>query len=176
MPSATYNGQAMTLLGGIGDGFTNDEAFMYVFSLIAPPTGSHNVDITWPEPVGWIASALSFNSVNQSSALRALNTNQGNDDSPIVQVASALDELIVDGVFAFSRTFAPGAGQTQRWLEEGAAANAAGSTEPGNSLVDMSWSMNSSQFWGMAAVAIKPKLDLLNIPSVFHHFLRNLHQ
>ncbi|HEX9895911.1 MAG TPA: hypothetical protein VGA78_18410, partial [Gemmatimonadales bacterium] len=160
--SVNYNGVALT---SVGTATSVDDARVEIWRLIAPPTGTYNVIITFSAPLRRAATVgvMTFTGVHQTTPLGtfASATGQAPTTEPSVNVTSASGELVFDTVACESCTsLTVGAGQTQRWnLQELSGAPAtlgAGSTEAGAASVTMSWTRGSDDHWAIGAVSIKP--------------------
>lgn len=153
----TYNGVALTAVPS--GATTNGQYWITAYYLIAPDTGTHDIVVTVSGNVfDFGAGAISYNDVHQTVPLGTAVTATGTSTTPTVDVSSAADELVDDGlVIIHSGTLSVGAGQTQRWNAiAGGFIKYAGSTEGGAASTTMSWSNSSSQAWAIVAVPIKP--------------------
>ena len=154
----TYNGVALTAVPG--GATTNGQCWITAYYLIAPDTGTHDIVVTVAGNVFDLgAGAISYNDVHQTVPLGTAVTATGTGTTPTVDVSSAADELVDDGlVIIHDGTLSVGAGQTQRWnaIATFGFIKYAGSTEVGAASTTMSWSNSSSQTWAIVAVPIKP--------------------
>ena len=160
--SVTYNGTGLDPEGSVANG---DDARVEIWSLIAPPSGTHDVVITFSAPLqrAAVVGVMTFTGVHQTTPLGTFVSNTGSPVSsgPTVDVTSAADELVFDTAACETCTsFTVGADQTQRWnISEPSGYGptlGAGSTEPGAGTVTMSWSQGSDDHWAIGAVPIKP--------------------
>jgi hypothetical protein len=160
----TYNGMALTLVGSRANA---TDARVEIWRLIAPPTGTHDLVITFSAELTSAARAgvMTFTGVNQTTPLGTFTSAIGSASPATVNVASAANELVFDTVGSESQsspfTITVGAGQTQRWNSAIIGYDrflSAGSTEPGAASVTMSWTIvpGASVPWAIAAVPIKP--------------------
>jgi hypothetical protein len=74
-PTVTYNGVAMTLVNSASYNFGTGKSFL--FALIAPPSGAHNVVITPASTQTIRSSCASYSGVNQSVTPDASTTSSG---------------------------------------------------------------------------------------------------
>jgi hypothetical protein len=152
--SATYAGQALTL---VGSAFIDGEGVL-IYSLVNPPSGTANVVIDYSSNpnYGSVVGVMSFTGVDQTTPLGPFAGATGSGTSASVNVSSAPDELVFDTVMnAYDKAIYVGGNQTQRWNNQGEP-TAGGSTEAGASSVTMSWSWTWSNPWAIGAVSIKP--------------------
>jgi CSLREA domain-containing protein len=162
--SITYNGVALTLVGARANA---TDARVEIWRLIAPPTGTHDVVITFSTELSSVSRAgvMTFTGVNQTTPLGTFTSAIGSASPATVNVASAANELVFDTVGSMSTsspfTLTVGAGQTERWNSVVMGYErylSAGSTESGAASVTMSWTIapTTSVPWAIAAVPIKP--------------------
>ena len=158
--SVTYNGVALTW---VGTGANGDDARMEIWRLIAPPTGTYNVVITFSAPLrrAAVAGVMTFTGVHQTTPLGTFVSAVGNASPATVNVTSAANELVFDTVACESCTsFTVGPSQTQRWnlsAPDGPRLTpGAGSTELGAVSVTMSWTQGFADYWAIGGVSIKP--------------------
>jgi hypothetical protein len=162
--SVTYNGVALTLVGSVA---SSDDARVEIWRLIAPPSGTYNVVITFSAPLARAAEAgvMTFTGVHQTTPLGTFASASLQCTAPCadpsVNVTSAVNELVFDTVACETCTsFTVGAGQTQRWnlapLDGPRPSPGAGSTEPGAATVTMSWTVGTDDHWAIGGVSIKP--------------------
>lgn len=123
-----------------------------MWSLINPTSGSHNCVVTWSGTEDELhAWALSVTAANQTDLCGTPQTNTGTGTSVSDTVSSSSDELVVDGVYAFTsgtiHTVTVGSGQTEIgntsisiW------AHGFASYETGAATTTMSWSISSSGY------------------------------
>ena len=118
-----------------------------------------------------VGGASSFSNVDQTTPTGTVASNSGTDNLPNVKLASAVNEIVLDVVAADkdANSLSVGPGQTQRWNRNPGDVYGGGSTEPGAATVGMTWTLGSSDPWGILAVAIKPSTvtaDLTVVKSV----------
>jgi hypothetical protein len=164
--TVTYNGTALTRIGAV---VRNDNVQAELWYLLAPIAGTHNVIVTLDAAAEFVAGAISFTGVDQTTPLGTFVGNSArNSKNPSVTVNSETGGLVVDilGYATSSVTVTTiGAGQTQQWAQVTTngtpTLNAAGysSTKDGASSVTMSWTLSSKLTWVIGAVPIIPALD-----------------
>lgn len=112
---------------------------------------------------GISAGVILLSGVDQATVHRASpGTSNGNSATPSHAVTSVVDDFVID-VLAYLGTGAAteGAGQTQRWNEQGVAGNSggAGSTEvAAGASTTMSWSITSNP-WLIGGASFIPAAD-----------------
>ena len=102
---------------------------------------------------------MTFNGVDQTTALGSFAAAEGDSANPSATVSSATGELVF-GVVAFTDStdydlIPEGAGQTEHWDLFSGEANGAGTTEAGSTSVDTLWSVPTSGKWVVGGVSIK---------------------
>ena len=158
--SMTYNGANLAFVGTqinlAGD------AVVEIWQLVAPDTGTHDLDINFGGNRYQEATAgvMSFTGVDQTTPLGSFFSANGNSSNPTVTLGSASGELVFDVVSTkdnIDRPYTPGASQTEYWdLYSGSQANGSGSVESGSASVTMSRTIETPDHWAIGAVAIKP--------------------
>ena len=158
----TYNGVPLTLVPPVGWVETADDARVEIWSLVNPPTGTHDVVVTFSPALfrGGTVGVMSFTAVDQTTPLGPFaGAAAQTGTNATVDITSAVGELVfgtaaVEGTPAMTLTVGPG--QTEHWNINNAARDyGAGSTEPGAPTVAMSWTLNSSDHWAVGGVSIK---------------------
>lgn len=154
--SVKYNNVDLTKLGNIQN---SDDSRVEIWSLTAPDTGTHNVVVNLNEEMrdGATAGVETFMGVNQSNPLGSYNFNEDDGSIASVAVSSATDNLVFDTVCCETcDSYTVGSGQTQRWQlsADGGRVIGAGSTESGATLVNMTWTLESSDHWAIGAVSV----------------------
>jgi len=141
-----YNGVNLTYLGSGENG-----PGVNIWYLINPPIGTSNVTVYFNGDSDRVSiGAISLSGVNQTSPLSGLNITSGRSAYPQAFVSSESGDLVMDVMASVSSGLPTvGAGQTERWVMEYGGQGqsgqyAAGSTEPGASLVNMSWNLSES--------------------------------
>jgi hypothetical protein len=166
--SATYAGQALTLVGSAYKQTGDYYEGVLIYYLKNPPSGTANVVIDYSSnpDYGSVVGIMTFTGVDQTNPLGPFASATGSSSSASVNVSSAPGELVFDTLMnAYNKAVYVGAGQTQRWNNQGEP-TAGGSTEPGASTVTMSWSWSWSNPWAIGAVSIKPAADATATPAV----------
>jgi prepilin-type N-terminal cleavage/methylation domain-containing protein len=155
----TYNGTALTQVGERNNG---NDAQVYIYILVAPDTGTHNVVINFSSALdeGAIAGVMTFTGVDQTTPLGTFASAVGNDSTPAtVSISSASGELVFGVVSSEYEALTASSGQDERWNMSisGAGTNGAGGTDAGAPTVTMSWSLDPSyNHWAIGGVSIKP--------------------
>lgn len=151
---------AMTSLGhgtrapGFGG---NAHVWIYGIPVGSMSAATHQIQVQWDDAgsdrQGTIA-ARSYSSVHQSSSVGTFVTANGDSTTPTVNVSSAASEMVVDATCHFNGASTAGAGQSERWDNNGDT-DGAGSEEAGASTTTMSWTITSSE-WVIVAGPLKP--------------------
>jgi hypothetical protein len=157
--SVTFNGVTLTSSGTLLNG---SDIKVQTFYLIAPASGTANIEVTLSGTADVTAGAVSYTGSHQTSPIGTPATATGSDDTPTVNVISATGQIVQDvlGVFAIAGPpfITVGGGQTERW--NGSPGNVevggGGSTESGGASVTMSWSLDTSYPWALQAIPIRP--------------------
>jgi len=160
----TYNGVTMSVV--TGSLVSNGQYSVVWYYLINPATGSNTVSVSFTGAVfDFGGSAISVTGADQTTAFGGVATATGTSTTPSVDVSSASDELVIDGLsIVHGGTLSVGAGQTQRTNEIcGGFIKHATSTEGGGATTTMSWSNSSSQVWAISAFAAKPVSAAFNV-------------
>lgn len=160
----TYNGVTMTAMPS--SLVSNGQYFVVWYYLINPATGSNTVSVSFTGTVfDFGGSAVSVTDADQTTAFGGVATATGTSTTPSVNVSSASDELVIDGLsIVHSGTLSVGAGQTQRTNEIcGGFIKHGTSTEGGGATTTMSWTNSSSQAWAISAFAAKPVSAAFNV-------------
>ncbi len=152
--SVRYNGINLTRAGFASN---SDEARAEIWYLLAPPSGTFNVVVNLSGEADVVIGAATFTGVHQTTPLGTLVGRTGDSSTPSAPVSSAAGEWVFDTMAAREvSSISVGAGQTQVWNTGVSGLRGGASTEPGAASVTMSWSMNESKKWAIAAVPIKP--------------------
>ena len=140
--SVTYNGIALTFVGGVSDtGAPQPRA--EIWSLTNPPSGTFNVVVTLTGSANMVAGATTFTGINQTNPLGTLASATS---TLSVNASSATNELVFDSACG-SASMTPNASQTQRWnLQQGTIYGGA-STKPGATSDTMSWAGSANPPW-----------------------------
>jgi uncharacterized repeat protein (TIGR01451 family) len=161
--SVTYGGVGLQQAGAA---ITNSNRLSQIFYLVAPATGTNNVVVTLSigggGTIGTVAGATTFAGADQSTPIRTYVTNSGNSANAFVNVASSLNDMVMDTLSLFSGTTAAtsSTAQVQQWaLSSGASGSDVygfGSTRQGSASVPMSENLSASVRWAEAAVSVQP--------------------
>ncbi|MFQ6023537.1 MAG: DUF4347 domain-containing protein, partial [Acidiferrobacterales bacterium] len=163
--AVTYNGTALTLVG-VQESTDNAKSRVEIWSLVAPDTGTHNVDVTYSgtNHEGATIGVMTFNGVDQTTPLGTFAGAASESSNPSATVSSATGELVF-GVVAFSDSndwdLVQGAGQTEHWDLFVDQTNGAGTTEAGAASVVTSWTVGDTKKWAAGGVSIKPSTALV---------------
>ncbi len=156
--SVTYGGAGLTKIGSTHTAANVNGLDLWY--MIAPPTGTANVVVTFSSATKIIGGSRSFRAVSQTTPLGTFSQAIGSDKNANVTVSSAIGQIVLDVLSANQPTngVTVGAGQAQQWmLETGTTSSdvlGAGSTESGTPPVTMSWQLASRQDWAVGAVPI----------------------
>ncbi|MFC2046308.1 Ig-like domain-containing protein [Chloroflexota bacterium] len=150
--SLTYGGANLTHIRHDNPGF---DVRTELWVLVAPPEGTHTVDLVVDNSTTIEAGATTWNGVG------ALGSNAGASGSGTtasVDISSSSGEVVVDvvGTQHAEATVEAGEGQTERWNEVGTYGVGAASSEPGASTVPLSWTLAEGETWAISAVALRP--------------------
>ncbi|KPJ58334.1 MAG: hypothetical protein AMJ46_14325, partial [Latescibacteria bacterium DG_63] len=157
----TYNGVPLSFVGAINNTRSGgDDGRVEIWQLVAPSTGTHDVEITFSDPLllQAVAGVMSFTGVDQSDPLGPFASNE-NDPSPAtVDVQSAVNELVFGVVCTEYGAITTDSGQTEEWnIRVGSTSTyGAGSTKAGASTVTLQWALGGTPHWAAAGVSIKP--------------------
>jgi hypothetical protein len=159
----TYGGTSLTK---VGERNNDNDAMVYIYSLVAPNPGTADVVINFTSALnyGALAGVMTFTGVDQSTPLGTFASAIGNDStSASVNISSAPDELVfavvADEYDAI--TTAP-TGQDVHWntCTSGTSNCGAGGTIAGASTVTMTWDLDAEatpyNHWAIGGVSIKP--------------------
>jgi PKD repeat protein len=129
-PSCSWNGQAMTNIGGQT---LSDNSSVYVYRLVAPHSGNKSLTCQWSNSATVMLGAFSVSGVNQTTPERNVVTSSGFSTSPSISISSASGDMSfavgVNGGADWTNS-----SQTVVWLDSsgvawnGAASRAAGSS------------------------------------------------
>jgi hypothetical protein len=153
--SITYDGISLNRVGF--EERAGSHSRVEIWSLVAPSTGTHNVDVTLTGTSyhGVAVGVMTFNGVNQTTPLLDFGTASGRSTAAAVTVTSAADDLVFGAVHSlFGTGVAPGAGQTEYWDKFSDQSNGSGSAKAGATTVTSSWTVNNDD-WSAAAVSIQ---------------------
>lgn len=129
--------------------------------LINPASGANTFQISFSNnSIDMVAGVVSFTGVHQTTPSGSCASSNGTGTAPSVNVSSATDEIVVDGIghTDAADTLTAGAGQTERFDTGGAfpIVHGGASTEVGAASVTMSWTISSSRNWAIIGWGVKP--------------------
>lgn len=159
-PTCTFDGVALTRISW-HSGLTGGNYWGEAMWRIANPGASKNIVVAWGVSGGYhVSTCRTYKNVGLGDPHGAVNTATGVSASPSVNVASSVDELVLDIANQNSSNFSVGAGQTSRHEIRYEAVMAAGSDEPGSAgSTTMSWTTDQpARRWVIAGVSLKPQL------------------
>ncbi len=158
----TYNGVALGFLGAVSSvsGAVRSE----LWGVVAPDTGTHDIDVTLSAALDSIGSASSFTGVHQTSPVEGFNsasaTNVGAADATVDITTVADNDWVIDNVATTDTAITVGTGQTQRSNVSGALGSGASSTEGPKTpagAVTMSWTdVAGLATWSIGGIALRP--------------------
>lgn len=154
---ATYNGNAMTLVGQYNDSGSNVRS-VNVFRLVAPSTGANTVSVSQSASHTLVGMSISFTGVDQTTPDGTAVPGHTVGTAPTVTVADGDANAIILDFLAWyvdaGQTMSVGASQTSRFNTLNTDIGAACSTEPGSSSVDMTWTASASTYWAQVGIAV----------------------
>lgn len=155
----TYNGVSLSEL--VNSTNVSANVRVRVYGLVAPATGANNLAFTYDAASEGrtVIAVRSFTGVHQSTPLGTIVPATAAGGTRTVDVASAVDELVVDmGLNRLGGTVTVGAGQTQRVNQASAVGDQVGvsSDEAGAATVTMSWTSTGGDEWVLVGIPLKP--------------------
>ncbi len=155
--SVTYGGQDLTRINIVGNGYIVTE----LWYLVAPPTGTNNIVITYPTSTTASCGATSWMNVNQTTPLGTRVIYGATDVTSINKnITSAGDRVVHDFIGAKISSSAisvtPDTSQTQQWNNKISPVISAGSTKVGSGSVNMSWTFSDTSNVTFIGVPILP--------------------
>ena len=157
--SAFFGSFPLTKLGaksGSG-GFGRAE----IWYLVNPPVTTDTLAVYFDANGTHAVGASTYTGVDQRNPWGPVATATGTSTAPSVTATTATGQLVVDALGADTTVVATvGALQTQRWNDALTVVRGAGSTQAGADGGVMSWTLATSQIWGMVAAALLPKATL----------------
>jgi prepilin-type N-terminal cleavage/methylation domain-containing protein len=161
--SVTYNGTALTK---VGERANADDSMVYIYSLVAPDTGTYNVVVTFSAALlqQAVAGVMTFNGVDQSTPLGSFYSSEGDDTTTAsLDITSADGEFVYAVIAAEYDALTAGSGYSEQWnmSVSGTKTNGAGgTTNCGAETVTMSWDLvaeaTPNNHWAIGGVSIKP--------------------
>lgn len=161
--SVTFANLAMartTTITGTPCGMTTTRSDQW--QLVAPPTGTNDVDIVLAGPAQTVHSgALAFVGIDQTTPVRASAIARGSGLASTVTVNSAPGDLVVNTIGQGDRIVAPGQGQTLRFLNNSSGAdtldNSAASTAVATGAsTTMTWTFGTADEWQTISLSLQP--------------------
>jgi len=157
----TYGGQPLTLQVDSSGSNPVDE----IWTLVAPPSGTATIMVTYPGTVDMIGGSVSFAGVDQATPIRA--SNQARASAPMsvmisTTVTSAAGDVLIDAVAGAGGVplGLPAAGQTPQWvIQLSGILVGGGSTKPGTAgSTTMTWTLQAigNISGALAALALIP--------------------
>ena len=153
----TYNGVSLSFVGARADALARSR--VEIWAMVAPPTGTHSLAVTFASGRAGVVGAMTFTGVNQATPYGAFSSAQGNSaTASLTGVASAAGEFVFGVVNHHQGTaLTPtGTGQNEYWDRVAENANGGGTLQAGAASVNLSWSLSGSEKWAVGALAIKP--------------------
>jgi hypothetical protein len=151
-----YGSASLTLFGSSAGNYRK----AHLFYLVDPPEGEDTITIDDGFDDNPACGAISFLGADQVTPLENGVAATGSASPATVDVSSASGSLVIGVVAAWSwNTLTVGAGQTERWNYANPTYGpaGAGSTEPGDTTITMSWTLDSTSDynWAMYGVSVK---------------------
>src|SRR6202166_4572983 len=160
----TYNSVSLTRAGFHNDSSNQRRTEMWY--LLAPATGNKNIVVTVNVPaagtIGTVVGATTFTGADQTSPIRTYASNDGNTNAPHVDVASRINDIVLDTMAtAGNRTVTSASGtQVRQWALSSGITSADvygyGSSHSGAASVPMSENLSASSQWSVSAVSVQP--------------------
>ena len=116
--------------------------------------GTANIEVSWAGSQTVVCGAASYTGVNQTTPTDVAAKASGNSGTATVNVNSAVGDLVICAMGDF--THAVVVNETERWEQECNANYSYGSEETGAASVTMSWTKDSSGWWGIGGVSLNP--------------------
>ncbi len=175
--SVKYGNTSLTL---VGENTSSGNARMHLYSLINPPSGTADVEVTLsanPDK-GIVVGVTTFTNVNQSTPFGSFNSDKGNNSLATVNVTSATGEVVYDVATYRNTTMTADASQSVLYnINTGGEIKGGGaSTKPGAASITMSWAGAESKEWAIGAVSIKPAVSTVSFtqtPTLCSNFTIN---
>jgi hypothetical protein len=159
----TYGGTSLTK---VGERNNDNDAMVYIYSLVAPDPGTADVVITFDSALddGAIAGVMTFTGVDQDTPLGTFASAIGNDSTAAtLNIASAEGEFVYGVAAAEYDAFTAISGLDEQWntCTSGTSnCGAGGTTACGAATVAVSWSLDAEaspyNHWATGGVSIKP--------------------
>lgn len=156
--TVTYNGVDLDFLGSVDNA---DDARVEIWTLVAPPTGTHEVVVNFSADLAWhaVGGVITLTGVDQDTPLGPIATRFGDGTSANVTIASESGDVAL-AVFGCETctSMSIDAPEAERWNVRAGAGDllAAGATRPGASpTVTLRTVLGSSDHWAAAGVSIR---------------------
>lgn len=151
----TYNGVAMSSAGSVTNIFKE-----FLYTLVAPASGANNIVVTTDsnQNEDILVVGISATGASQTAPFGTAVTASANDGTATLNVSSAANQLVVDGIgVLIGDVTAVGGGETQR-VHVASNTNVAfsSSTATGSGTTAMSGTLDTSRFWTQIGIAISP--------------------
>ncbi|HOY32632.1 MAG TPA: Ig-like domain-containing protein [Bacteroidales bacterium] len=153
--SVTYDGTPLTLAG---QQTSLGEAKTFIYYMVAPSSGAHNVVVTCNGALGKgaVAGVMTFTGVNQTTPLGAYASSSGESVTASLNVSSASSELVFNVVSVHNQNISCLSSQTQQWNVNTPKENTGGGcTKKGSATTTLAWLLNKDH-WSMSGISIKP--------------------
>ncbi|MBC7886182.1 MAG: SprB repeat-containing protein, partial [Saprospiraceae bacterium] len=153
--SVTYNGVALTQIATIDN---NEEALVYIYTMVNPPVGSYYLDVDFNSNVtrAAVIGIQTLHGVHQTTPTGTPSTAIGNSNSMSLNIASAVGDLVVSVVSKRNASSSFTTSQTQRYsayLDE--TRGAGNSTVATTTSTTLNWTSTNGSGYAMAGVAVK---------------------
>ena len=157
--SVTYNGQSLTLIGSDHETYNNTYAYLYY--LIAPDTGTHNVVVTLPGSNGIRVTAASYAGASQIGVPDASTTSNGQGTTYSQSLTTGADNswAIMMATNGDGRATGVGSGTTLRGEIAGAGGllvDSNGPVSPAGSKTLNVVGTQSNDHWSVVMASFKP--------------------
>lgn len=157
--TVTYGATSLAQIIAQTDG--NGDIRIEKWGVKNPPTGAQTVTATFSDtPNSATLTTRTYCGVDQTTPLGTPVSAVNSDATATVDVTSATDELVVDGVVtdATGDPIVVGADQNERsnFAQDSSNHTQGTSDEAGAATVTMSWTLNAAEYWAIVAVPLKP--------------------
>jgi len=161
--SVTYGGVSLTqVTTALYDG-SNPQVRTYIFQLTNPASGTNTITVNFQATTLAVAGAVTYSNVDQTTPIQTSNAVNATGASPSVSVTVTGNGRWLFGHLGGHQTSAwtitEGAGQTNRWAQEGQLYKGRGSDKSvSDGSQSMSWSLNIAANYVASAVVINPAI------------------
>jgi uncharacterized repeat protein (TIGR01451 family) len=158
----TYGGVPLTFFGAQDGGGGSNNRRAELWYLIAPAVGTAPIVVTVSGGSKVVVGAATYFGVDPLAPMSGFYSAQGSGTTASVSVASGAGELVVDCIATkgAALSITPGASQTELWNEvtrtNGGNVMGGGSYASGASPTVMSWTLESQEYWVIAATSLLP--------------------